>query len=200
MIAVINLGNSNLQSVINALDSYQAEYVVTNESDELVQSDKIILPGVGSFSSGIHRLQDLKLFEFLKNELLITNKPFLGICLGMQMLFESSEEDNNNRKGLGVISGKVVKLPNSINYRIPRIGWAQSKIIKDFLGLKKDDLIDFYYIHSFHAQPENPNIIQIESDNGIVSAIKFQNIYGCQFHPEKSHKKGLTILKHFIDL
>ena len=116
------------------------------------------------------------------------------------MLFESSEEDNNKRKGLGVISGKVVKLPNSKNYRIPRIGWAQSKIIKDFLGLKKDDLIDFYYIHSFHVQPENPNTIHIESDNGIVSAIKFQNIYGCQFHPEKSHNKGLTILKHFIDL
>ena len=200
MIAVINLGNSNLQSVINALDSYQAEYVVTNKSNELVESDKIILPGVGSFSSGIHRLEDLKLFEFLKNELLISNKPFLGICLGMQMLFESSEEDNNKRKGLGVISGKVVKLPNSKNYRIPRIGWAQSKIIKDFLGLKKDDLIDFYYIHSFHVQPENPNTIHIESDNGIVSAIKFQNIYGCQFHPEKSHNKGLTILKHFIDL
>jgi len=200
LIAVINLGNSNLQSVINALNSLEADYFVTDKSEELFKCDKIILPGVGSFSSGINRLKELKLFDFLKNEILVENKPFLGICLGMQMLFDSSEEDNHESKGLGLISGKIVQLPKSEKYKIPRIGWGQSNVNFDFLGLSKGELIDFYYIHSFYAKPKDSGIISIHSDNEIASAIKLKNIYGCQFHPEKSHKSGLKILNTFVSL
>jgi len=200
LIAVINLGNSNLQSVINALNFLEADYFVSDKSEELLKSDKIILPGVGSFSSGINRLKELKLFDFLKNEILVENKPFLGICLGMQMLFDSSEENNHESKGLGLISGTIVKLPKSDRYKIPRIGWGQSKVNFDFLSLSKDEIIDFYYIHSFYAKPKDRSVISIDSDNGIASAIKYKNIYGCQFHPEKSHKSGLKILNTFISL
>jgi glutamine amidotransferase len=115
------------------------------------------------------------------------------------MFFDSSEE-SNGIVGLSLVSGKVVRLPASSDYRIPRVGWADSQLCSDFLGLTKGQLIDFYYVHSFHAQPDDLNTIAINSDSGIVSAIKYKNIYGCQFHPEKSFKGGLKILEEFSNM
>lgn len=199
MIGLINLGNSNIQSVINALDRLEIDYFVTDNYKDLKKCSKIILPGVGSFSNGISQLIKLNLFDGLKSEVLNENKPILGICLGMQMLFDSSEE-SDGIEGLGLVSGKVVRLPVSDNYKIPRIGWADSQLCSNFLGLTKGQLIDFYYVHSFHAQPNDLNTVVIDSDSGIVSAIKYKNIYGCQFHPEKSFKSGLKILEEFSKL
>ena len=199
MIGLINLGNSNIQSVINALDRLEIDYFVTDNYKDLKKCSKIILPGVGSFSNGVSRLRELKLFDSLKREVLTKNKPILGVCLGMQMFFDSSEE-SDDIIGLGLVSGRVVRLPVSDNYRIPRIGWADSQLCGDFLGLTKGQLIDFYYVHSFHAQPNDLNTVVIDSDSGIVSAIKYKNIYGCQFHPEKSFKSGLKILEEFSKL
>ncbi len=199
MIGLINLGNSNIQSVINALDCLEIDYFVTDNYKDLKKCSKIILPGVGSFSNGISKLRKLNLFDSLKSEVLIENKPILGICLGMQMFFDSSEE-SNGIVGLSLVSGKVVRLPASSDYRIPRVGWADSQLCSDFLGLTKGQLIDFYYVHSFHAQPDDLNTIAINSDSGIVSAIKYKNIYGCQFHPEKSFKSGFKILEEFSKL
>ena len=196
MIALINLGNSNIQSVINALNFLEIEYIEVDNADDIEQCDKIILPGVGTFGNGMEKLKTLNLVEKLRDEVLIQNKPILGICLGMQMLFDSSEE-SIDVEGLGFIPGKVVALPKSDNYKIPRIGWSESKIQFDFLGLRKNESFDFYYIHSFYVKPEDNSIVAIKTDANLTSSVQYKNIYGCQFHPEKSHIYGLKILKSF---
>jgi imidazole glycerol-phosphate synthase subunit HisH len=199
LIALINLGNSNIQSVINALDRLSINYIKTDKIDDLKECDKMILPGVGTFGNGISKLKELNLFDTIKKEVVNNNKPILGICLGMQMLFESSEE-SNGVSGLGLIKGKVVPLPLSKKYKIPRIGWADSKLNFDFLGLKKNQNTDLYYIHSYYVKPNDLSIVAIETDIQLTSAIKYQNIYGCQFHPEKSHVSGLNIINAFAKL
>lgn len=199
MIGLVNLGNSNIQSLMNALDYLKIDYFVTDNSKKLVECDKIILPGVGTFGNGISKLLELNLFKTIKNEVIHKNKPILGICLGMQLLFEKSEESKNS-KGLGLLQGEIVKLPKSSNYNIPRIGWAESQISSDFLGLQAGETSDFYYIHSFFAKPGNKKVISIETDGILTAAVQYKNIYGCQFHPEKSHLNGLKIIETFSKL
>lgn len=199
MIGVINLGNSNLTSLTNSLNYLKIEYIIIDEASSLKLVDKIIFPGVGTFGNGVKRLKELSLFDEIIKEVTEFKKPILGICLGMQLLFEYSNE-TKDVKGLSLLNGNVVNLPKSTNYSIPRIGWADSNTIFDFLGLKKNDKFDFYYIHSFYVEAENKNIISIESDDCITAAVKDGNIYGCQFHPEKSHLKGLNILKSFSEI
>jgi len=199
MIAVINLGNSNITSIINALEYLNIKYIVTKNYRDIEKCSKILLPGVGSFGNGIDELMRLNLFNTLKSEVLVNKKPILGICLGMQLLFEKSEE-SLNVEGLSLLKGEVVKLPDSVYYTIPRIGWADSRVNFDFLSLKKDEQIDFYYIHSFYVHPDDKSIVSISTDKNITSAINFKNIYGCQFHPEKSYTKGLQILEGFVKL
>lgn len=196
MIALVNLGNSNIQSVINTLNYLKIDYVITNKKKDIAQCNKIILPGVGTFSNSILKLKELDIFDMLKDEVLIKDKPILGICLGMQLFFQNSEE-SDDVDGLCLLRGKVVSIPKSRNYSIPRIGWADSKVNFDFLGLKKDNIKDFYYIHSYHVQPNDKSIIAINTDDNLTSAIKYKNIYGCQFHPEKSHLDGFKILESF---
>ena len=198
MIGVINLGNSNLKSLTNTLDFLKINYKVVSKSKELKDVKKLILPGVGTFGNGMERLEKLDLITTIIEEVKIKEKPILGICLGMQLLFESSEE-SIGMKGLDLVKGKVISLPKSNNYGIPRIGWAESAINSDFLSLEKNDTVDFYYIHSYYVKPYDANIISINTDNNITASIKYKNIYGCQFHPEKSHIKGLKILKSFSD-
>lgn len=200
MIAVVNLGISNLSSVLNALKYLELPYFILNNPNELCNSSHIILPGVGTFGEGMKQLENRGLTAILREEVLSKKKPVIGICLGMQLLFESSEE-SPDAKGLSLIQGKVIKLPKSIKYTIPRIGWAESNIKKDFLGFNKDNKIDFYYIHSYYCKPEKEEIISItDEEEAITCAINKNNIYGCQFHPEKSHKAGLNLLKHFASL
>ena len=162
LIALINLGNSNIQSVVNVLDRLSIDYIVTDSVNDIKKCDKIILPGVGTFGSGISRLKKLGLFDIIKEEV-VNNKPILGICLGMQMLFESSEE-SNGVDGLGLVKGMVVRLPLSKKYKIPRIGWADSEVKFDFLGLKRDQNIDLYYIHSYYVKTDDLGIVSINTD------------------------------------
>lgn len=196
MIALINLGNSNLQSVVNALEYLNIDYMITDNYNDFDKCDKIILPGVGTFGNGISRLKELNMFDVLRKEVMVNQKPILGICLGMQMLFDSSEE-SAGVEGLGLVKGKVIALPLSKNYKIPRIGWSDSKVKHDFLGLKEQQVLDFYYIHSYYVQPNDFNIVIIDTDEQLTTAIQYKNIYACQFHPEKSHNNGLCILKNF---
>jgi glutamine amidotransferase len=134
-IGIINLGNSNLMSLTNSLDFLNADYTVIDNKRELENIDKIILPGVGSFGDGVDRLNDVGFFEKIIDEVKNKQKPILGICLGMQLLFESSSE-SIGKKGLGLLDGEVIKLSESGNYKVPRIGWSSSRVCVDFLGLK----------------------------------------------------------------
>lgn len=197
MITVINLGMSNLSSVLNALTYLELDFCVSDKKEEVAMASRIILPGVGTFGEGMNRIREKDLFETLREEVLVNGKPIMGICLGMQLLFELSEE-SIGVEGLGLSKGTVIKLPKSDKYTIPRIGWAGSVFKKDFLGFNKDEIADFYYIHSFYCNPINKNIVSImDEDKNITCAIQDNNIYGCQFHPEKSHKAGLKLLKQF---
>lgn len=197
MITVINLEISNLNSVLNALKYLEIEFCVSDKKEEIEKATHIILPGVGTFGKGMEQLKSKGLIEPIRKQAFEKKIPVMGICLGMQLLFESSEE-SPGAEGLGLLKGNVIKLPKSEKYTIPRIGWAESIFKQDFLGFKNGDKTDFYYIHSFYCNPSDKNVIAIvNEDDNIACAIKENKIYGCQFHPEKSHKAGLNLLKNF---
>jgi imidazole glycerol-phosphate synthase subunit HisH len=197
MIGIINLGISNLTSVLNALKYINVKYFVINEPSEFEKADSLILPGVGTFESGMSSIRS-KGFEILiKEDVLVNNKSILGICLGMQLFFASSEE-SKGIEGLNLLEGKVIKLPENKEYTMPRIGWAESICNKKFLGFEKEETHDFYYIHSYYAKLEDKEILSMTTGgNKITASVQKNNIIGCQFHPEKSHKAGLDILKEF---
>lgn len=188
-IAIVDLGIGNLANVKKALKGY-----ITSDPYEIEKADKIVLPGVGNFGAVVDKLAPIKdiIIEGI-NE----GKPFLGICLGMQLLFEESEE-SPGKEGLGIFKGKVVKLKN---VRTPHIGWNQVWIKKEcklFEGLKNGSY--FYFVHSYHAVPQDPDIIATTTDYEnaeVVSSVCFENIFGVQFHPEKSSKNGLILLRNF---
>ncbi len=199
-IAVFNLGISNLTSVTNVLDYVGAKYYLVENVADLKGVEKMLLPGVGTFDAGMRALQGKNLVPEIRKQVLQNKIPFFGICLGMQLLFENSEE-SPSVEGLGLLQGQIVRVPAHKNYQIPRIGWADSLVKKDFLGLKKDDKSDFYYIHSYHANPLEKEIIAITSqDDLLVGAVSKDNIFGCQFHPEKSYIDGVKLIKNFVQL
>ncbi len=199
-IAVFNLGISNLTSVLNVLDYIDAKYYLVDKVQDLKGAKKMILPGVGTFAAGMNALESKNFVGEIRNLVINDKVPIFGICLGMQFLFDSSEE-SPEVKGLGLISGAVKKIPVNVNYKIPRVGWGESDVKKDFLGLKKGTKVDFYYVHSYHACPEDKNVIAISAqDDIIVSAVSKENIFGCQFHPEKSYIDGIEIMKNFIEI
>lgn len=198
MIAVIDYGAGNLKSITNALDFLKVKYKVTDKVSDIEKADKIIFPGVGSFGDCVKSLKKKGLFESLKKE--IIRKPYLGICLGLQVLFESSEE-SIGVKGLSIFKGKCKKF-KSKDLKIPQIGWNSIKIInKKSLLLKniKNDFY-FYFVHSYYVDPKDKEIILTKTDYGIdfVSAIEKDNIFATQFHPERSGNIGLKILENFV--
>jgi len=200
MIAVIDYGAGNLKSITNALDFLKVKYKVTDEKEEIEKADKIIFPGVGAFGDCVNSLKKKGLFETLKEE--IGKKPYLGICLGLQVLFEGSEESKGVR-GLSIFKGKCKKF-NSKEFKIPQIGWNSINIINKKNKLLKDIKDDsyFYFVHSYYVDPEDKDIILTKTDYGVdfVSGIEEDNIFGVQFHPEKSQNCGLEILKNFAEL
>ena len=158
----------------------------------MCKANKIIFPGVGFFSAGVSAIKELNLFDYLKQ----TSKPMLGICLGMQLFFEESEE-SPGVLGLSIIKGKIEKIRN--NQKIPRIGWADTVVNNDFLNKKTNDIMSLYYMHSFVANPANKNEIVMKSDD-LVVGVKKNNIFGLQCHPEKSQKDGLDLISGFCNL
>jgi glutamine amidotransferase len=199
MIAVIDYGMGNLGSVSNALESLGGEVTVTQKSSDLKKADKIVLPGVGAFRGAMNALAKLDLIDSLKREL-AAGKTYLGICLGLELLFERSEE-GSGAKGLGILKGDVVKF-SSAGLKVPHMGWDQVKIKRKNCPLFRGigDNTFFYFVHSYYIRPKDKEIIAGVTDYGgeFACMIWRDNIYAVQYHPEKSQKMGLKFLENFL--
>jgi glutamine amidotransferase len=205
MIAIVDYGMGNLRSVHKAVEQVGVEARVTSASRELMDAAKIILPGVGAFRDCMRNLVELDLLEPLIRSI-GKGKPFLGICLGLQLLFEESDEFGLH-KGMGVLPGKVTRFPEAIRdpeigepLPIPHMGWNSVEIKKEtplFAGIESGSY--FYFVHSYYAIPEDPKDIAAVTSYGVEFACAVQrgNIYAVQFHPEKSQEKGLRLLRNF---
>jgi len=194
MIVIIDYGAGNLRSVQKALEQLGFQATITKDKEEIKAAKGIILPGVGSFDSAMKELRERGL-EGIIQQVIALNKPFLGICLGYQLLFEKSEE--GKEKGLGILKGEVKKFKSGI---VPHMGWNRL-LIKHKSPLLNDiaEGSMVYFAHSYYVEPENKDIIMTETDYGInfASSICKNNLFGIQFHPEKSSEIGLKMLKNF---
>ncbi|RUM74058.1 MAG: imidazole glycerol phosphate synthase subunit HisH [Sulfurovum sp.] len=203
MIGIVDYNMGNLASVINAFDSVGAKIAVESDPEKLKDYDKLILPGVGAFGDAMEHLKENGMDKAVK-EYAKSGKPLLGICLGMQLLFESSEEFGTSQ-GLGLIEGKVVAFDESKfdqKLKVPHMGWNELFVQNDsklFDGLEKEFYL--YFVHSFHAVCEDKYAIgKTYYGYEFVSAVNKNNIYGIQPHPEKSHENGLKIIENFVKL
>ena len=200
MIAIVDYGAGNLHSVKNALDFIGAKSVVTSSADIIADADKVILPGVGAFGDAMARLNESSLTEPVKRAI-ADGKPFLGICLGLHMLFEESEE-SVGANGLGVFKGKIVKIPDT-GLKIPHMGWNSIDVVKDSRILKGIGTEPYvYFVHSYYIKPEDEGIVSAYTEYGarLAIAVEKDNVFATQFHPEKSGDIGMTILKNFVSL
>ena len=202
MIAIIDYGVGNLFSVEKAFASIGEEVKVTGSADDLRAADKLVLPGVGAFGDCMKNLESTGLIPIIKEQV-ANKKNLFGICVGLQILFENSEE-SPGVSGLGILKGTIKKI-NAPQLKIPHMGWnfliknAECRMLNDFLnGL---DRSYFYFVHSYHAVPEDKNLIAATTDYGetLTAAIAYENIFATQFHPEKSGDVGLKLLKNFCD-
>lgn len=201
MIAIIDYGAGNLHSVHNALTFLGADAAVTGDRDTILGADKIILPGVGAFGDAMASLKKAELCDVIKTAI-AQKTPFLGICLGMQLLFESSAE-SPGVPGLCEFSGTFQKIPKVGNIKIPHIGWNSLSLAKPSAILKdlgNDPYV--YFVHSYYLEPNDPNDVSAYTTYGnrLAVAAERDNVFAVQFHPEKSGDTGLQILKNFIQL
>lgn len=197
-VVIIDYGMGNLASVKKAVHKLGIESIVTNDPIQIASSKYIILPGVGSFEQGIVNLKELKLFNIIRDEVINCKKPFLGICLGMQLIATLGTEPNSI-EGLDLIEGEVLKIEDT-NLSVPHLGW-NSLIAKGNSFFEEFDNKDFYFIHSYHFVVKDHKKIaaKVEYGKEYVSAIQSNNIFATQFHPEKSQVFGLALLKKFFE-
>ena len=201
MIAIIDYGAGNLQSVKKAFDFIGAESVITDNPETINACDKILLPGVGSFGDAMDSMTQKGLVETVKQNAM-SGKPFLGICLGLQLLFEESEE-SPGVKGLGIFKGKIKKFSPDMGLKIPHIGWNSLEIKQKetlFKSIPENSYV--YFVHSYYLHAEDENEIATVTNYGIDfhSAVGKNNIFATQFHPEKSGDVGLQILRNFASM
>ncbi len=199
MICIIDYGAGNIESVRKALEYIGADCVVSSDKDVLAASDAAILPGVGSFGDAMNELRSRGLEEPIKN-FIASNKPFLGICLGLQILFESSEE-SPGAVGLGVLKGKIVRIPDGEGLKIPHMGWNSISIKKnDALFKDVPDEPYVYFVHSYYLKAEE-DIVTSTAEYGVTihASVAKGNLRACQFHPEKSGELGIKLLKNFVE-
>lgn len=201
MVAIIDYDAGNLKSVEKALQKLGEDAVITREQTIIKKADKVILPGVGSFGVAMEQLKRYELDQVIR-ETVAAGKPFLGICLGLQLLFEGSEE-SGGVAGLGLLSGSIRKIPDSEGLKIPHIGWNCLSLQNDgrlFRGIPEQSYV--YFVHSYYLHADDAQIVKAVTEYGVQihASIEQGNVFACQFHPEKSSTVGLHILKNFIKL
>ena len=201
MIAIIDYDAGNIKSVEKALLFLGQETVVTREKDTILSADKIILPGVGAFGDAMDNLQKYELIDVIK-EAVERKIPLLGICLGMQILFEKSEE-TPGKKGLGLLKGEFLKFSEEEGLKVPHMGWNSLQLKNKgelFKGLPEEPYV--YFVHSYYLKAKEEEIVTASAEYGITfhASVQKGQIYGCQFHPEKSSDTGIQILKNFVSL
>ena len=196
MITIIDYKSGNLKSISNGFKKIGADYQITDDSEVIADSDYLVLPGVGAFGSA---MENLKPFVDVIREHVSDDKPFLGICLGQQVLMKKSEEAPGV-DGLNLFKGHVEKLPEGV--KIPHMGWNKLNVLNSSPILKDIDGKYFYFVHSYHVIPDEDEIIAGTCDygNSVVASLSENNLFSTQFHPEKSSKAGLKILKNFTNL
>jgi glutamine amidotransferase len=202
-LVIVDYQTGNLNSVKKSLDRMRLCSIISSSPKDIISADKIILPGVGHFGRAMSNLKELNLLNALHEAVLVKQKPILGICLGMELMAKESEE--GHAEGLGWLDAEVIsfKVSDRIKYKIPCIGWNQISIRKNSSLMHNiSESSDFYFLHSYHLKMNNQSDILSETryDYCYPSAIERDNIFGVQYHPEKSHDAGAQLLKNFIDL
>lgn len=200
MIAIIDYDAGNIKSVEKALQYLGEEAVITRDAGEILMADKVILPGVGAFGDAMEKLNRYGLVPVI-HEVVEKGIPFLGICLGLQLMFESSEEAPGV-EGLGLLKGKIVRIPEGDGLKVPHMGWNSLSFPKEgrlFAGIPENSYV--YFVHSYYLQAEE-DIVTATAEYGVTihASVEKGNVFACQFHPEKSSHTGLTILKNFVEL
>lgn len=201
MIAIIDYDAGNMKSVEKALQYLGEETITTRNRKEILQADGVILPGVGSFKDAMEKLESYHLVEVIR-ECAERKIPFLGICLGLQLLFESSEE-SPGVEGLHLLDGKVVKIPATEDIKVPQIGWNSLTFPHKgrlFEGVEENAYV--YFVHSYYLQAADSEIVTAQTEYGVKidASVEKGNIFACQFHPEKSSEVGLQILRNFVKI
>ena len=201
MIAIVDYDAGNIRSVEKALQFLGEEVCVTRESSTILSAEKVILPGVGAFGDAMEKLHRYGLVDVIK-ETVERKTPFLGICLGLQLLFEKSEE-SKGVPGLGLLKGEICRIPSAEGLKIPHIGWNSLQYPRSgrlFTGIPENSYV--YFVHSYYLKAEEEDIVTAVSDYGVSihASVEKENLFACQFHPEKSSGVGLSILKNFIKI
>ena len=209
MIVIVDYGMGNLRSVSKALERLGAQVRLTSNPEEVASAQKLVLPGVGAFDAAMRELNTRGLTEPIKT-VIAANRPYLGICLGLQLLFDSSEE-GQGAPGLGILRGTVRRLPAQADLKIPHMGWNEVTRKQKAEGGRQDgcpllkgipEKSFFYFVHSYYADPADRSLVALESDYGLrfPAMIERERLFATQFHPEKSQAVGLQLLKNFIEL
>ena len=201
MIAIVDYDAGNIKSVEKALLHLGQEVTVTGEAEAILKADKVILPGVGAFGDAMEKLRRTGLDKVMK-EVADKKTPFLGICLGLQLLFESSEEAPGVA-GLGLLKGKILKIPQAEGLKIPHMGWNSLHLQNGgrlFRGIDEHTYV--YFVHSYYLEAQEESIVKASTRYGVEihASVEKDNLFACQFHPEKSSTAGLKILKNFVEL
>ena len=201
MIAIIDYDAGNIKSVEKAMNYLGQEAVITRDRDVILASDKVILPGVGAFGDAMQKIKEYQLTNVIY-DVVEQKKPFLGICLGLQLLFETSEE-SQGVTGLGILKGDLVRIPAKEGLKIPHMGWNTIQVKEDatlFQGISKDAYV--YFVHSYYLKAKEIEDVAATTfySTEIHAAVEHEKVFACQFHPEKSGTVGLKILENFVSL
>ena len=201
MVAIIDYNAGNLKSVEKAVTLLQEPCRITRDRNEILHADKVILPGVGAFGDAMSELKKYELDKVIR-EVAEKGTPFLGICLGLQLLFEGSDE-SSGVEGLHILDGKILRIPDKEGLKIPHIGWNSLSLMNEgrlFQNLNKNPYVDF--VHSYYLKAADESIVKATTDYSVTihASVEKGNVFACQFHPEKSSTVGLSILKNFISI